>query len=319
MISNNVARHKESFCVECNAKTDGGRYCDSCLPPNQTELEEQADRGTATRAVPCPRCHAELSPRDEDDTLRRAVYRHLAKHRAQFSNHREMLALLDQLAPDNAPDLEQESVKWDGQLADIGKEIVRQSQEGAAEKESTEPAERIATTASSEGSKEPTVPCPFPGCAWVSSPGEPSRLKQRLNDHLNTNVLHRSLSREERLMHVNQVFPGVSWPRTAVDRKQEATGESRQPAQERAIRCPCGSVLTARSPKTKLETLVSVHVDGHFHKNLNQAQKHELKTKLMPSHRWRVPEGYGASKGESRSTPDAVHRASPAAARVPAS
>lgn len=299
MISNNIARHKESFCVDCGGKTDGGRYCDSCLPPNQTELEEQADHAATTEAVQCPKCHAELSPRDDDDTLRRAVYRHLAKHRGQFINHKEMLGVLDGLAPDNAAAPEK----------DIEMEAVPQSQQGEAEKES-EPATEVAA----QSSEWRIVECPIPGCSWKSSlEKETGRLKQKLHAHLNIKRAHKNLSPEERLANVK-----LAIPETLHIGKSDSAMADKQDYQKRILKCPCGSVMTASSPKTKLDTLVSVHVDGGKHRNLSQSQRYELKKKLLPDHRWRVPEGYEASKEESESTPISVHQASPAAAPVPA-
>ena len=67
MSASNVARHRETLCAECGEETDGGRYCDVCLPKNQTEQEEAYDRehpiGTSgPESVVCPKsdCLREL-------------------------------------------------------------------------------------------------------------------------------------------------------------------------------------------------------------------------------------------------------------------
>lgn len=332
MISNNIARHRETFCAECGGKTGGGRLCDDCLPPNQSELEEQFDRehpiaadapadadndaqSTEQDYVVCPKCNKEVRPENAHQKIRTAFYNHLyRRHVTNWDSRRDFLNLLDELTPGDSPELTEDDAAWEASLASMGKEIVRQSQQGAAEKES-EPA----TEVTAQSSEWRIVECPIPGCSWKSSlEKETGRLKQKLHAHLNIKQAHKNLSPEERLANVK-----LAIPETLHIGKSDSATADKQDYQERILKCPCGSMMTASSPRTKLDTLVSVHVDGGKHRNLSQSQRYELKKKLLPDHRWRVPEGYEASKEESGSTPISVHQAvqqpPPAAAPVAAS
>lgn len=335
MISNNIARHRETFCAECGGKTGGGRLCDDCLPPNQSELEEQFDRehpiaagapadgdddvqSTEQDYVVCPKCNKELRPENAHQKIRAALYKHLyRRHLANFDSRRDLLSILDELAPGDSPELTEDDAAWEASLASMGKEIVQQSQQGAAEIES-EPAAEVAAQATGQR----TVRCPLSGCSWVSSPGEPSILKRKLSDHLFANKAHLSLSSEERIAHLNREFTGVSWSKSKNSKKQAATKENNSPSQERVITCPCGSVMSAKSPKTKLDVLVRAHVKSGLHKGINEMQRYELTVKMLPSHKWKVPLGYVTWRKESGSTPISVHQAvqqmSPAEAPAPA-
>ena len=347
MIAGNVARSREANCVECGTKIDGGRYCDACLPANQTELEEQFDREHPVASggpvdadddarseeldfVTCPKCNREVRPRNADDKIRKALYKHLYGLHSGSLSTREMLIMLDELTPSDSPGLPDDA-EWKRSLEDIEKSLTHDRNESApqqvnSEDEHTSAAEkqpssdkqesmrRVATVMRLQGesktvrqlkriireecpgrqpgriitlmlqsgmieqdpavgyrcyrvaavdperhaaqvaaraSELPTVGCPVAGCSWVSSPGEPSRLKQKLNDHLATNTAHAGLSRKERITMLNKGFPGVPWPKSASSEKQTAARESMQPAQERII----------RSESTPISVHQAVHQD----------------------------------------------------------
>ncbi len=418
MIASNVAKSREASCVECGVKIDGGRYCDACLPANQTELEEQFDRehpvasGGAVDAdddarseemdfVTCPKCNREVRPKNADEKIRKGLYKHLYSLHSGSLSTREMLNMLDELTPSDSSGLPDDA-EWERSLEDIEKSLTHDRKESAPQQGNSEdehmaaaekqpssdkqesmrrvatvmrlqgesqtvrqlkriireecpgrqpgriitlmlqsgmieqdPAvgyrcyrvaavdpERHAAQVAARASEQRTVHCPLAGCSWMSSPGEPSILKRRLSDHLFANKAHVSLSSEERIAHLNREFPGVSWPKSKSGKRQTAVNESEQRVQERVITCPCGSVMTASSPKTKLDVLVRVHVKSGLHKSLNEMQRYELMVKMLPSHKWKVPLGYVTWSKESGSTPISVHQAvhqdQPAAAISPA-
>lgn len=338
MIASNVARSREANCVECGTKIDGGRYCDACLPANQTELEEQFDREHPVASggpVDADDAEWERSLEDIEKSLTHDRKESAPQHVNSEDEH--TAAAEKQPSSDKQESMRRVAtvmrLQGESQTVRQLKRIIREEcpgrqpgriitlmlQSGMIEQDpavgyrcyrvaAVDP-ERHAAQVAARASELPTVGCPVAGCSWVSSPGEPSRLKQKLNDHLAVNTAHAGLSRKERIAMLNKGFPGVPWPKSASSKKQTAARESMQPAQERIIRCPCGSVMNARSPKTQLDTLVSVHVESRLHESLNQMQKYELKKKLLPSHRWEAPECYSQSEEESKTTPISVHQA----------
>ena len=371
MIASNVARSREANCVECGTKIDGGRYCDACLPANQTELEEQFDREHPVASggpvgadddarseeldfVTCPKCNREVRPKNADEKIRKALYKHLYGLHSGSLSTREMLIMLDELTPSDSPGLPDDA-EWKRSLEDIEKSLTHNGkesapQQGNSEDEYTAAAEkqpssdkqesmrRVATVMRLQGeskavrqlkriireecpgrqpgriitlmlqsgmieqdpavgyrcyrvaavdperhaaqvaaraSELPTVGCPVAGCSWVSSPGEPSRLKQKLNDHLATNTAHAGLSRKERITMLNQGFPGVPWPKSASSKKQTAARESMRPAQERIIRSESTPIGVHQASPATAPVAASSTVEASSPLSAHQASPHK--------------------------------------------
>ena len=240
MIASNVARSREANCVECGAKIDGGRYCDACLPANQTELEEQFDREHPVASggpvdadddagskkldhVVCPKCNREVRPKNADDKIRAALYSHFySQHLRSFGTRRDMLQLLDELAPSDSPELPDDA-EWEHALKDIGKAILHNTEEDVRRVEKSPSGDGPAQAAVK--SQESTAHCPLSGCSWVSSPGEPTTLKRRLYDHLFGSAAHAHISSQGRAAVLDREFPGVPWPRTVKKKRSEASAK----------------------------------------------------------------------------------------------
>ncbi len=293
MIANNVARHKETFCVECNSKTDGGAYCDDCLPENQTEQEEAYDREhpmeySESETVVCPKsdCLKELHNNTRKG-LRQSLYNHLtAAHSNEYASKRDISLAAEALVPTGGSNLVEAAAGWDEQLDDIRKTMVAGIQEGNGrmKKEGNSGAvvpqqERMASTG-----------CPVPGCGKVSFGSDRPHLKASLDAHLRSK--HSDMDSKARLALTNKALPGVPWPRKkekssdTSDKKVQVltTDVGQEKKTERVVVCSCGRELRARSPKSKLDTLVTAHLQTKRHAALTQEEKIELARKMCPEH-----------------------------------
>ena len=154
MIASNVAKSREASCVECGTKIDGGRYCDACLPANQTELEEQFDREHPVSSggpldadddakseeldfVTCPKCDREVRPKNADEKIRQALYNHLYRLHSSSLSTREMLIMLDELTPSDSPELPSDA-EWERSLEDIEKSLTHDTNESAPQQVNSE-------------------------------------------------------------------------------------------------------------------------------------------------------------------------------------
>ena len=302
MSASNVARRRETLCVECGEETDGGRYCDVCLPKNQTEQEEAYDRehpiGTFRQeTVICPKseCLKELhnnTPRG----LRQSLYNHLSTtHLNEYSSKREISLAAEALVPTGGTDLAEAAAEWDEKLDEIRKSLIVGIQEGN---------ERMKKDGNGEGvvprqDSMVSVSCPVDGCGKVSHGSDMPRLKASLDAHMRGK--HGEMSSKGRLALTNMALPGVPWPRKkdkssgASDKQgQDLTADVRQQEKENikpeTVQCPCGATLTKSSPKTKLRNLVASHVKGSVkHRGMSEVERIALCKQLLPGLRWLGP------------------------------
>ena len=329
MIANNVVRHRETFCAECGGVTDGGRYCDVCLPKNQTEQEEAYDAehpmGThGQETVVCPKsdCLRELHNNTRKG-LRASLYNHLSTtHLNEYSSKREISLAAEALVPTGGSDLAEAAAEWDEKLDEIRKSLIAGIQEGNGKMMKEEKGVAVVP----QQDRMVSTGCPVPGCGRMSFGSDKPHLKASLDAHLRSR--HGEMDSKARLALTNKALPGVPWPR----KKQESSGESDKRAQdlktdvgqqeksaERVVVCTCGRELRAKSPKSKLTTLVASHLQTKKHEELTDEERLELARKILPGHsRLRIGGKKRRAMDPQNAVEKAVTRDRPYAARVPA-
>ena len=329
MSASNVARHRETLCAECGGVTDGGRYCDVCLPKNQTEQEEAYDRehplaieSDADEKVNCPvqGCWKEIRNTGSGRTqLRRNLYNHLRMHK--FENSRGPIELLNAVLPARpGADLDEAMEEWDAQLSSIGKAVMdanngegpagTEAVQGAADDQARSPSkdklQSIAAIREYLGAHDDSYSVArLKKLAHELCPGrQPGRVI--------------SLMRQMRIIEQDPAKHYVSYRLASDKGAQGLTSDAghTETSKERTVTCACGKVLCAKSPKSKLTTLVASHLQTKRHEELTDEERLELAKKILPGHsRLRI----GGKKGKAR-TPQraaekvvAVEKSAPAA------
>ena len=329
MIANNVVRHRETFCAECGGVTDGGRYCDVCLPKNQTEQEEAYDaehpmgtHGQETVVCPKPDCLRELHSNTRK-RLRASLYNHLATtHLNEYASKREISLAAEALVPTGGSNLQEAAAGWDEQLEDIKRTMMAGLQEGNGRMKKDGNGGALVP----KQEKMASTDCPVPGCGNKSFGSDMPHLKASLDAHLRGK--HGSMDSKARLALTNKALPGVPWPRkkqkssVAADTKAQdlsADAGYTETSKDRTVTCTCGRKLRAKSQKSKLTTLVASHLQTKRHEELTDEERLELAKKILPGHsRLRI----GGKKAKARAPQQDVEKVvtteNPGAARVPA-